>query len=69
MSTAEKKLVLSGIGSVSPSMSDDVKLRLREKELLQAEVRIVFSFVTSLMSPKSDVEAYKCSSILMINLI
>ncbi|KAK3766362.1 hypothetical protein RRG08_044547 [Elysia crispata] len=38
VSTAEKKLILSGTGTVAPSVSDDVKLRFREKELLQAEL-------------------------------
>ncbi|GFN85420.1 sporulation-specific protein 15-like isoform x2, partial [Plakobranchus ocellatus] len=38
VSTAEKKLMLAGIGTVTPSVSDDVKLRLREKELLQDEL-------------------------------
>ena len=38
---AEKKLALAGEQVTSPSLSDDVKLRLREKELLQEEVRAV----------------------------
>ena len=35
---AEKKLHFSAEQGLAPSLSDDVKLRLREKELLQEEV-------------------------------
>ncbi|KAL8558787.1 hypothetical protein ACOMHN_043730 [Nucella lapillus] len=38
VSTAEKKLHLSAEHGLAPSLSDDVKLRLREKELLQEEL-------------------------------
>ncbi|CAL1537257.1 unnamed protein product, partial [Lymnaea stagnalis] len=38
VSMAEKKLMLAGIDTTAPSVSDDVKLRMREKELLQEEL-------------------------------
>ncbi|XP_070208370.1 uncharacterized protein [Littorina saxatilis] len=38
VSMAEKKLHLSAEQGLAPSLSDDVKLRLREKELLQEEL-------------------------------
>ncbi|XP_059146246.1 trichohyalin-like isoform X2 [Physella acuta] len=38
VSMAEKKLLLAGINTIAPSVSDDVKLRMREKELLQEEL-------------------------------
>ena len=38
---AEKKLHLSAEQGLAPSLSDDVKLRLREKELLQEEVSVL----------------------------
>ncbi|GFS20260.1 sporulation-specific protein 15-like isoform X2 [Elysia marginata] len=38
VTTAEKKLFLAGIGTITPSVSDDVKLRMREKEILQDEL-------------------------------
>jgi hypothetical protein len=36
---AEKKINMSAEQALTPSLSDDVKLRMREKELLQEEVR------------------------------
>ncbi|KAH9489734.1 hypothetical protein Btru_057102 [Bulinus truncatus] len=37
VSMMERKLLLAGIDTTAPSVSDDVKLRIREKELLQDE--------------------------------
>lgn len=36
--TAEKKLFVQGNDSLSTAMSDDTKLRMREKEIMQQEV-------------------------------
>lgn len=38
VSMAEKKVRMAYIETIAPSVSDDIKLRVREKELLQEEV-------------------------------
>ncbi|XP_055872478.1 microtubule-associated protein futsch-like isoform X2 [Biomphalaria glabrata] len=38
VSMMERKLLLAGIDTTAPSVSDDVKLRMREKEMLQEEL-------------------------------
>lgn len=41
VSSLEKKLEITGSDVISSAMSDDVKLHIREKELLQSEVRLL----------------------------
>lgn len=41
VSALEKKLKLTGSENLSSAMSDDVKLHMREKELLLSEVGVI----------------------------
>lgn len=45
VAAADKKLALVSDETLSSAMSDDVKLRMREKEIMQSEVRANFLYV------------------------
>uniref|UniRef100_A0A2C9M2Y6 Uncharacterized protein n=1 Tax=Biomphalaria glabrata TaxID=6526 RepID=A0A2C9M2Y6_BIOGL len=59
VSMMERKLLLAGIDTTAPSVSDDVKLRMREKEMLQEEVRVTWlSLMLSFSGPRKGKRRY-----------